>query len=183
MSKNIEMNALGSDGNYEIIYPKTKQELVIDLLNDNVKTLMGLDSTATANDAFKKVFLSSVLNGKSMIELTFLDSETNKPLPNMKVTSAQFCDSAGTSISEIFTDDNGVLVSFVNSVNPTINISGYADIQEYSQVLDVTELGKQYYFTLYPTVLNYNLIKSSQSIKFTGNIDYIDFTIVGGGGG
>lgn len=34
MAKNIEMNTLEENGNYEVVYPMTKQEFVIDLLND-----------------------------------------------------------------------------------------------------------------------------------------------------
>lgn len=51
MSKNIEMN-YKNESDYEILYPQTIQALVIDLLNSDTKQLLGLEETATADEAF-----------------------------------------------------------------------------------------------------------------------------------
>lgn len=183
MAKNIEMNNLNSDGTYEVVYPKTRQELVINLLNDSTKSFMGLDSTATADDAFKKVYLTNLLNGKSMVEVTFLDSETSQPMQGVIVTCPNFCDASGTSLTSHTTDINGKFIGFVNSINPTINISGYMDINDFSTTLNVDSLGKEYAFSFNLTTQNFQRYTSSTSKKFSGNVDYINVTVVGGGGG
>lgn len=170
------------DGSYIEDYPRTSQEMILNLLNSSTKSLMGLEESATADDAFKQLYLANVLNGKSMVELTFLDSETNKPLSGIVVTCDKFCDAAGTALTEHTTDNNGKIVAFVSAINPVIKIDKYVDI-ELSQTLAVDALGKQYVFILKPTVYNYKLLKSSQNIFFSKNVKQIDYTIVGGGGG
>lgn len=183
MAKNIEMNNLNSDGTYEVVYPKTRQELVINLLNDSTKSFMGLNSTATADDAFKKIYLTNLLNGKSMVEVTFLDSETSRPVQGVVVTCSNFCDASGTSLASHTTDVNGKIVTFVNAINPTISISGYADIDNFSTTLAVDALGKQYVFSFNLTTQNFKKYISSTNVKFSGNIQKLDVTVVGGGGG
>ena len=170
------------DNSYIEDYPKTSQDMVLNLLNSSTKALMGLEESATADDAFKQLYLANVLNGKSMVELTFLDSETNKPLSGVVVSCDKFCDAAGTALTEHTTDVNGKIVAFVSAINPIIKIDKYVDI-ELSQTLAVDALGKQYIFTLKPTIYNYKLLKSSQNICFSENVKQIDYTIVGGGGG
>lgn len=182
MAKNIEMNTLEENGSYEVVYPMTKQELVIDLLNDDVKELMGLDSNATASDAFKTAYLSSVLDGKAMVEITFTDSITGKPMENILITCSAFCDSAGTPMSSYTTNSNGKIIGFVNAINPTISISGYADIQDFSQALNIPALGKQYVFNYQLTTLDFKKFTTSSSTKFSGNVNRVDVTVVGGGG-
>lgn len=170
------------DNSYIEDYPRTSQDMVLNLLNSSTKTLMGLEESATADDAFKQLYLANVLNGKSMVELTFLDSETNKPLSGIVVNCDKFCDAAGTALTEHTTDGSGKIVAFVSAINPVIKIDKYVDI-ELSQTLTVDALGKQYIFTLKPTIYNYKLLKSSQNIFFSENVEQIDYTLVGGGGG
>ena len=121
------------DGSYIEDYPRTSQEMILNLLNFSTKSLMGLEESATADDAFKQLYLANVLNGKSMVELTLLDSETNKPLSGIIVSCDKFCDAAGTVLTEHTTDDNGKIVAFVSAINPTIKVTGYADIENFTQ--------------------------------------------------
>lgn len=171
------------DGSYIEDYPRTSQEMILNLLNSSTKSLMGLEESATADDAFKQLYLANVLNGKSMVELTFLDSETSKPLSGVVVSCDKFCDAAGTALTEHTTDVNGKIVAFVSAINPIIKISGYADIEDFNSTLtDVQALGKQYNFTFQ---LSTNLTKryiTSSSLQFSGNVNSVGFTLVGGGG-
>lgn len=183
MAKNIEMNQVDSSGSYETVYPMTKQELVIDLLNDDVKELMGLDSSATASDAFKTAYLSSVLSEKSMIEVSFTDAETGKPVEGIVVECPNFCDSAGTPLTSYTTNNSGVIIGFVNIVNPTISISNYVDIADFSTTLSVDALGKQYSFNYSLTTYNFKKYTASANVKMSGNVTRIDVTAVDGGGG
>ena len=147
------------DGSYIEDYPRTSQEMILNLLNFSTKSLMGLEESATADDAFKQLYLANVLNGKSMVELTFLDSETNKPLSGIIVSCDKFCDAAGTALTEHTTDNNGKIVAFVSAINPIIKIK-YIDM-DLTQTLAVDALGKQYTFTITPNLCNYKLLKSS----------------------
>lgn len=171
------------DGSYIEDYPRTSQEMILNLLNSSTKSLMGLEESATADDAFKQLYLANVLNGKSMVELTFFDSVSNKPLSGVVVTCDKFCDAAGTALTEHTTDSNGKIVAFVGAINPVIKISGYADIEDFNSTLTAVQaLGKQYNFTFQ---LNTNLTKryiTSSSLKFSGNVNSVGFTLVGGGG-
>lgn len=171
------------DNSYIEDYPRTSQDMVLNLLNSSTKTLMGLEESATADDAFKQLYLANVLNGKSMVELTFLDSETNKPLSGIVVNCDKFCDAAGTALTEHTTDGSGKIVAFVSAINPVIKISEYADIEDFNSTLTAVQaLGKQYNFTFQ---LNTNLTKryiTSSSFKFSGNVNSVGFTLVGGGG-
>ena len=96
---------------------------------------MGLDSSVITSDVFKTAYLSSVLDGKAMVEITFTDSITGKSMKNILITCSVFCDSAGTPISSYTTNSNGKIIGFVSVINSTISISGYVDIQDFSQVL------------------------------------------------
>lgn len=171
------------DGSYIEDYPRTSQEMILNLLNSSTKSLMGLEESATADDAFKQLYLANVLNGKSMVELTFLDSETNKPLSGVIVSCDKFCDAAGTSLTEHTTDSNGKIVAFVSAINPTIKVIGYADIENFTQQLDIPVLGKQFVFNFNLTTNQFKTYLNSQKIKFSKNVIKIDFSCCGGGGG
>lgn len=185
MAKNIEMNALNDSGNYEVVYPKTRQELVIDLLNDDTKILLGLSADATADDAFRKAYLNGgILSEKSMVELTLLDSSTNKPIRGVIVTCNNFCDSSGTPMTQYISDDNGKILCFVNAVTPTLSISGYSDIANSTlQLSDVTALGTQHEIIWNLTTYDFKKYTSTSTAKFSGNVYQVDTTVVGGGGG
>lgn len=60
MAKNIEMNCLNSDGTYEVVYPKTSQAMIENLLSDNTRNLLGLSSTATTDDVFQALYQKNV---------------------------------------------------------------------------------------------------------------------------
>lgn len=169
------------DGSYIEDYPRTSQEMILNLLNSSTKSLMGLEESATADDAFKQLYLANVLNGKSMVELTFLDSETNKPLSGVVVTCDKFCDAAGTALTEHTTDSNGKIVAFVSAINPTIKVTGYADIENFSQQLGVPVLGKQFVFNFNLTTNQFKSYLSSQTVKFSKNVTRVDVSSCGGG--
>ena len=171
------------DGSYIEDYPRTSQEMILNLLNSSTKSLMGLEESATADDAFKQLYLANVLNGKSIVELTFLDSETNKPLSGIVVSCDKFCDAAGTALTEHTTDSNGKIVAFVSAINPTIKVTGYADIENFSQQLDVPVLGKQFVFNFQLATNQFKSYLSSKNIKFSKNVLRVDVSCCGGGGG
>lgn len=183
MAKNIEMNHLNESGGYEIVYPKTIPDQVENLLLNDTKTFMGLETTSTPDDAFRKLYLTNVLNGKSVCYLTFIDSETQQPLPNVIVTCDLFCDAAGTAMTSYTTNEQGKIIAFVSNINPTIKITNYVDIADFSQTLDVDALGKEFEWNFELTTYNFRKYIASTTARVSGNVVKIDVTAVGGGGG
>lgn len=181
MAKNIEMNYLDSGG-YEVLYPKTDQSLVINLINDDTKELIGIDSSATADEAFHKIAMLSILSGKAYFEVQV--NVSGAIISQLKFTSDNFCDSAGTKVPELYTNEEGKLIGFCDIANPNISLSGYADIQEYNGTLNIPELGKEYN-DLDLSLISRNFVKYdiTSQIMFSNNVSGIDFTVVGGGGG
>ena len=181
MAKNIEMQVLGSNGSYEILYPVTDQSLVINLLNEDTKTFLGLESTATADDAFRYIYTSVNLQGKALIHLTVQTSGGN-PLSNIVVTSEQFCDIKGNPIDSYTTGSDGKVDVFVDESTGNLTIDNYGDIETITVPFSVslTEISSQ---TITVNIRNFVLYNSTTNIRFSDNVNQIDVTVVGGGGG
>ena len=141
MEKNIELNIKNTSG-YDILRPQTTCEMVIDLLNSDTKTLMGLEQTDQADDAFRSLFYAITLDGRALINFTVMGNDST-PCTGIIIKSSQFCDSKGNLIQQVQTNNEGKVSVFVNSTSVNISISGYFDLQDYSTSYSV-ELGQIY---------------------------------------
>lgn len=179
MAKNIEMNYKDESG-YEILRPQTTCEMVIDLLNEDTKELMGLSSSDQADDAFRKVYLAQVLDGRALINFTVMGDD-GTPCTGVQIESAQFCDSTGNKETVIETNDEGKASIFVDNTSVQASISKYANLSDWSETIAV-EFGQQYDKEITLTRYNFKLWESSGSCKFSSEIVRVDASLCGGGG-
>ena len=180
MEKNIELNIKNTSG-YDILRPQTTCEMVIDLLNSDTKTLMGLEQTDQADDAFRSLFYAITLDGRALINFTVMGNDST-PCTGIIIKSSQFCDSKGNLIQQVQTNNEGKVSVFVNSTSVNISISGYFDLQDYSTSYSV-ELGQIYDKSIILTRNNFLLMQSSTTKMFSNECKRVDVTCVGGGGG
>ena len=184
-TKNIEMNYLSDEytQQYDVLYPKTNSSLVIGLLDDSTKQMYGLDTNATPDDIFQKLYTASYLGDKCFFKLKLVYKGTNTPVENVAISSSNFKDSASNPVSgPLYTDENGEITTYFTQGNVTLNLKGYADMQDHSQSYDVKN-GQQYTYTWEITTVNYKRWDSSATVMLSSNVETIDVSCVGGGGG
>lgn len=182
-TRNIEINYLNNDSpqEYDILYPQTTPEMVINLLNNDTKEYIGLEANATPDDAFRSLYLLNVLSDKASFKLTVKDS-SGSPLPNLDVKSESFVDSNGNQVTgPLKTSDKGVINTFFKEGNISISIDDYGDLIEWSNSYEIKN-GNQYEYEINLSRRNFINILNSRSIAFTDNVSSIDITCVGGGG-
>lgn len=179
MSKNIEMN-YKNESDYEILYPQTIQALVIDLLNSDTKQLLGLEESATADEAFREIYLNQVLSGKALINFTVVGDD-GSPCYGVEISSDSFCDGAGNKIDKVETDQQGKASIFANNTSVACKIQQYGDVENWNQTYSVT-FGEQYDKEITLTRRNFLMVSSARKIKFSKDVKQLDVTVVGGGG-
>ena len=183
MGKNIEMNILNSDGQYESLYPYTVPDQVQNLLNDDTKEYIGLTTSATPDDAFRQLYLMNILGDKCAFTIKFVTSQSQTPLVNIPVVSTSYVDAQGNPVSgPLYTNENGEISTFFKGGSITLSISGYADIEDWSQQYSVNN-GEQYNYTISLTTVNFKKWTSSGNTLFSQNVSNVDICCVGGGGG
>ena len=180
MPKNIEMQVLESDGSYEILYPQTISEMVIGLLSDETKELMGLTSENTPDDAFRELYLSIVLDGRALINFTVTGND-GTPCKQVQLASANFCDGNGNKIPIVTTNNEGKISVFVDAISVSVSVSQYANFEDWNHTYSVV-FGEQYEESVILNRRNFLKITSSGSCKFSPEIVRVDVTCVGGGG-
>ena len=180
MSKNIEMN-YKNESDYEILYPQTIQALVIDLLNSDTKQLLGLEESATADEAFREIYLNQVLSGKALINFTVVGDD-GSPCYGVEINCSTFCDAQGNRVTKVETGEDGKVSTFCDSTTANCSISGYTNLSNWSENIPIT-FGEQYDKEITLTRSNYKSFTSSGSFKVSKDIVRVDFSIVGGGGG
>lgn len=82
----------------------------------------------------------------------------------------------------VYTDETGTATGYVAEGSVTLSISGYADIENYSETIEATK-GETYSKTWTVNALDFIKITSSQNVKFSGNVTTVDVNTLGGGGG
>ena len=180
MAKNIEMNYYNGQ-NYESLYPYTIPSQVLNLLNDDTKTYMGLTAQDYPDDAFRLLYNYIALNNKSSITFIVLGDD-GSPCQNIIISSSSFCDIYGTRIDTVETDSTGKVSVLVNSLNVNVSISGYADLENFSDNYQV-EYGQIYTKNITLNRRNFLLIESSREYIFSNNVNQVDVSCCGGGGG
>ena len=74
------MKRLNENGEYEIMHPFTTPQQVENLFSEETKELIEVN---TPDEAFQKIYLSTLLSGKALIKITVKD-QNGTPLPNIK---------------------------------------------------------------------------------------------------
>ena len=181
MSKNIEIN-YKDDSGYEILYPATESRQVLNLLTDSTKTYIGLDPSSTPDDAFRSLYLLNVLSDKASFRLT-VKTAGGTPIANLPVTCDKYLDGNSNPVAgPLYTDENGVIDTFFANGNVTLSVTGYADLENWSQQYTVVN-GEQYEEEVALTTRNFMRWTSSTTTKFSSNVSRVDVSCVGGGGG
>lgn len=169
-----------TDTAYETIYPQTTCDMVIDLLNSDTKSLMGLPSTATGDDAFRELFLAITLDGRALINFIVMGDD-GTPCKGVQIESSAFCDSNGNSTPTVETNDEGKVSVFCNSTSVAVSVSQYGNFEDWEHNYTVT-FGEQYEENITLIRRNFLKITTSCNLKFSPEIVRVDVTSVGGGG-
>lgn len=181
MSKNIEIN-YKDDSGYEVLYPATESRQVLNLLTDSTKTYIGLDPSSTPDDAFRSLYLLNVLSDKASFRLT-VKTAGGTPIANLPVTCDKYLDGNSNPVAgPLYTDENGVIDTFFANGSVTLSVTGYADLENWSQQYSVVN-GEQYEKEVALTTRNFMRWTSSTTTKFSPNVSRVDVSCVGGGGG
>ena len=154
---------------------KTAQHTII---SDKTATDLGITPNSSTDAALQNLsmVISMIKLNKGGINLTVQTSGGN-PLPGIRVSG--ILDVNG---NEVETDSNGKLSGYMNEGSVKLAITNYADIVDYSETITVIK-GNIIDKTIIVTVRNFLKITSSKSVKFSGNVKTIDYSVGGGGGG
>ena len=143
------------------------------LLTDATANLMG-GAVQTPDDAFKRLLLLSQTGGMVTVHVTPLDES---PVGNLLVTGISDIDG-----NPVFTSSDGRAVGIAEAGKRTIGISGYADVVDSTQSVQI-ENGSMYELSFTVSSRNYLNISSARNIMFSPNVAIIDYDVVGAGGG
>lgn len=154
--------------------PPTKENLLTD---DTEAAIFGFAADRTVNQALGFIAgrLSLISGNLAEIELTVVTT-SGKPVPNMPIAGA--FDVNGDTL---VTNAAGEASGYVSEGNITLSVSGYADVQNYSETMAVAK-GQSYKKTITLSMNNFVKLTSSRSVKFSPNVSRLDVTVVGGGG-
>lgn len=147
------------------------------LLQDSTEiSLFGSSANRTVDEAFSGIasVLKLVMSDVASITLTVKDQAGN-PVKDVLVSGI-----VSEEGQAVYTNTSGVASGYVAEGSAVLSISGYADIEEYSETFSVVK-GSSYTKTWTVTRKNFVSVTSSQSVKFSGNVPNIDYTLVGGG--
>ena len=142
------------------------------LLTDATANLMG-GAVQTPDDAFKRLLLLSQTGGMVTVHVTPLDEI---PVGNLLVTGISDIDG-----NPVFTSSDGRAVGIATAGSRTIGISGYADVVDATQSIEI-ENGSMYELNFSISSRNYLNISSSRKVMFSPNVSTIDYDVVGAGG-
>lgn len=149
------------------------------LLKDRTEVaLFGSAADRTVDDAFYGIGnkLKLIMSDMASITLT-VKSANGNALSGILVHGIY--DDSG---NEMLTDSSGVIAGYIAEGDSTISISGYADLEDFSETTSVVK-GDSITKEISVTTKNFLKITSSQTLKFSGNVSSVDATLVGGGGG
>ncbi len=149
------------------------------LLQDETETsLFGNANNRTVDDAFRGIsgMLKLIMGDQAAMTLKVQASNGNG-IRGVLINNL-FDESGGP----VYTDETGTATGYVAEGSVTLSISGYADIENYSETIEVTK-GETYSKTWTVNALDFIKITSSQNVKFSGNVTTVDVDALGGGGG
>lgn len=149
------------------------------LLQDSTEvSLFGSAADRTVDDVFVGIAGQLKLIKSDMAAITLTVQDTNgKPIPEVLVQGI-----LSESGQAVYTNASGVVTGYIGEGAQVIKVSGYADLVDYSETVTVVK-GTTINKTIKLTTRNFLKITASKTVKFSGNVNRVDVTVVGGGGG
>lgn len=149
------------------------------LLQDSTEvSLFGSAADRTVDEAFAGIAGQLKLIKSDMAAITLTVQDTNgKPIPEVLVQGI-----LSESGQAVYTNASGVATGYIGEGAQVIKVSGYADLEDYSETVTVVK-GTTITKTWKLTTLDFLKITASKSVVFSGNVKTVDVTAVGGGGG
>ena len=148
------------------------------LLQDSTeKEIFGDIADRTVDEAFMGIMgkIALIMQNVASMTLTVTDM-AGTPLQGVYVSG--IFDEDGNAVA---TNASGQIVGYVAEGTTNLSVSGYADIINYSEQFEAVK-GQSYTKTIAVTTRNFLKITSTQNVRFSGNVDRVDVTAVGGGG-
>lgn len=149
------------------------------LLQDSTEVeLFGNASNRTVDEAFSGIAgkINLIMQDVASMTLTVQDS-AGTGIPGVLING--MLDADGESV---YTNAFGVAVGYVSEGLTILSISGYADIENFSEQIQAVK-GETYTKTIVVTTLDFLKITSSRFVKFSENVEQIDVSVGGPGGG
>lgn len=149
------------------------------LLSDSTEELLfGSAADRTIDGAFRGIGAQLKLIQANVANITVTVQTANgTPISDVLV---------GGIVSEngeaVYTNASGKASGLIAEGNTQISVKGYADIQDYSEILTVNK-GTTLTHTITVQTVNYIKLTSSKSVKFSGNVETVDVALGGGGAG
>lgn len=151
----------------------------LNLLQDSTEvSLFGRAADRTVDEAFSGIAgqLKLIMSDMATIALTILTTN-GKPIPDVLVQGI-----LSENGQAVYTNASGVATGYIGEGQQVVKVSGYADVEDYSETITVIK-GTNITKTWKLTTNNFLSVKSSRSVKFTGNVSTIDYSVTSGGGG
>lgn len=148
------------------------------LLKDSTEvSLFGSAADRTVDEAFAGLAaqIKLVMNDMASISVTL--QANGVPISDVLVQGI-----LSENGQAVYSNESGVASGYIAEGTQVISVSGYADIEDWSETIEVT---KGTTITKSATLATRNFLKltSSKSVKFSGNVETVDVTVVGGGSG
>lgn len=149
------------------------------LLQDSTEvSLFGSSADRTVDEAFAGIAGQLKLIKSDMAAITLTVQDTNgKPIPEVLVQG--ILSENGTAV---YTNASGVVTGYIGEGQQPIKITGYADIEDYAETLTVVK-GTTITKTIKLPTRNFLGVNASGYVKFSGNVNTIDYSVTSGGGG
>lgn len=181
MAKNIEMNHLNENGEYEVVYPLVNTNTIVDfddiVLSDAAKIIMNLSDTATPNEAFIHLALGNNAY-PFLIQVNFPDGTpaegvtitgATDPLGNTIVTNAK---GQGVAVSDTKTLSIGAITNWIDLESIATTTFTHDDNVITEAVLNFAYSNN-----------NQKTVTTSTTFKISPVVNLIDFCVCAGGGG
>ena len=149
------------------------------LITDVSAGILSLPADSSVDKSLQEIGLkvNMILAGTATLNLTVQDA-SGSPVPGIKITGMTPVSGSG----EMITNSDGKLSGYIPGGTSTVGISGYGDIEDTSISVTANK-GSTVSKTITITRRNFLKVTKSQNIKFSANVQSIDFTIGGGGAG
>lgn len=149
------------------------------LLRDGTEiSLFGSAENRTVDEAFQGIGVQIALikGDQASITLTVQDQAGN-PVPGLLINNVVDADGKA-----VYTNDSGIANGYVAEGHATISVSGYADVADYSETFQVIK-GESYIKVWTVTTRDFFKVVSTQNLKFSENVEQVDVSVGGAGGG
>lgn len=147
------------------------------LLSDSTEELLfGSAADRTIDGAFRGIGAQLKLIQANVANIT-VTVQTANGNPISDVLVGGIVSESGESV---YTNASGKASGLIAEGNTQISVKGYADIQDYSEILTVNK-GTTLTHTIAVQTVNYIKLTRSKSVKFSGNVATVDVALGGGG--